>query len=59
MSNAHHEILRMYIVLILYGIWRLSLPFGSLVVLTKATQPPADTCGGMAAEVTSDIYQIK
>jgi hypothetical protein len=41
--------LGMYRVLILYCIWRLSLPFGSLVVLTQPTQPPSHTCGGMTA----------
>jgi hypothetical protein len=49
MSNVHHETLGMYIVLISYGVRRLSLPFGSLIVLTQSTQPPAHTCGGMVA----------
>jgi len=41
--------LGLYIVLTLYGIWRLSLPFGSLIVLTQPTQAPTHTCYGMAA----------
>jgi hypothetical protein len=49
MSNVHHVTLGMYIVLILYGVRRLSLSFGSLIVLIQPTQPPAHTCGGMAA----------
>jgi len=50
MSNVHHETLGMYIVLILYGVMRLSLPFGSLIVLTLPIQPRAHTCGGISAE---------
>ena len=35
--------LGMYMVLILCDIWHLSLPFGSLLLLTQPTQPPAHT----------------
>jgi len=47
MSTMRH--LGIYMVLILYSIWHLSLPFGSLIVLTQPTQLPAHTCGGMVA----------